>query len=87
MPPRRGRITESHPHRRCRRAAIVAFAIAVAVVAGGACADRSETRAVESSTATIAAAGELQAQVASYDLVTQSPQRLLVGLVASEAGS
>ena len=60
------------------------IALVVAVV-GGACAgDDAPSPEATSSTTTTAASGDLQAQVASYDLVTESPQRLLIGLVASE---
>ena len=58
-------------------------ALVVALV-GGACAadDEGPPEASSSTTTTAAPAGELQAQVASYDLSTNAPQRILIGLVA-----
>ena len=59
------------------------IALVVMVVVGACAADDEGPREATSATTTTAApAGALQAQVASYDLSTNSPQRILIGLVA-----
>lgn len=84
MPVHRHRSIESRPFGRVRRVAIIALVITA--MAGAACAsdDEGPREATASTTTTIAATGEVQAQVASYDLVANAPQRILIGLVASE---
>lgn len=70
------------------RRLLLAAAAAIALVAGacgsgdGDASDRAGGGADPSTSTT--AQGKLEAQVASYDLVAGPPQRLLIGLVASE---
>ena len=83
MPVRPRRSTDRRPFARARRAATSAL---VVTILGAACApdDEGSPDATASTTTTAAPVGELQAQVASYDLVTNAPQRILIGLVATE---
>ena len=82
MPLHRRRSTARRPSGGACRAALITLVVSVV---GGACASDDEgSRAATSTTTAAGPTGELQAQVASYDLITAVPQRILIGLVASE---
>ena len=61
-----------------------ALAVATCFIALSACGSEGEPSASEATTTTRRGPIELSAQVASYDLSTAGPQRVIVGLVASD---
>ena len=70
---------------RPRRNLALLVTVSLAFAVGACSSDDEEPRASDETTTTAAArAAGLQAQIASYDLVAAKPQRLMIGLVASE---